>query len=569
MRKNLLIITQKVDQNDQLLGFFIDWITRFAQKFEKITVLCLEKGEFNLPENVKVVSLGKDRGISKLVQLISFYKFIFSLRNDYDTVLVHMNPIWVVLGGFWWKMMKKKIFFWYTSGGVTTKLKLAEKFADTIFTASSESFRLPSKKVIVTGHGIDTDLFKPDPNIKTHDGVLRILSVGRISPVKNYETLIKAGKIMHNQGRDFHITLVGEPALASDKSYEVKIKELIQGYGLTDKFTFLGKISHRNLPDIYRKHDAFVHLSRTGSLDKAVLEAMASGLSVLSCNDAARAFLPKELIFHDNDPVGLAEKIVAVSNKLEQGSLRDYVVKNHGLDRLIKKISDLMDTRKKILISGYTYVDESSLRTFDYYPNSESEVKFLVPDVWPMKKGLFVYKASKQKNVQGTKAFFVHSNYPVIGGVLKAWMPIFPLVIAKQRPDIVYSVSEPNLLTTLYYGVFAKLFGAKHIILVWENLPYTKFKGLKGIIQRFIVKMNIALCDGFVCGSQKTQRLIESLTTLRTVVMPSTGQDIEFFKKYTDEKTQHNTNQAHPVTLTFIGAIDYRKGVQFLKSFDY
>ena len=56
----LLIITQKVDKNDQLLGFFIDWIAGFSHKFEEVTVLCLEKGEFNLPENVEVISLGKD-----------------------------------------------------------------------------------------------------------------------------------------------------------------------------------------------------------------------------------------------------------------------------------------------------------------------------------------------------------------------------------------------------------------------------------------------------------------------------------------------------------------------------
>src|SRR3989344_9447325 len=158
--KKLLIITQKVDKNDQLLGFFIDWIKRLALKFDKITILCLEKGEFSLPENVRVVSLGKDRGTSKPIQSFNFYKNIF--KNDYDAVFVHMNPIWVILGGPSWKIMHKKIFFWYTHKAVTPKLRLAEKFADVIFTASKESFRLPSKKVIVTGHGIDTGLFQPN-----------------------------------------------------------------------------------------------------------------------------------------------------------------------------------------------------------------------------------------------------------------------------------------------------------------------------------------------------------------------------------------------------------------------
>ena len=58
---NLLIITKTVDENDQLLGFFIGWLREFAKKYDRINVLCLEKGSFSLPENIKVISLGKDR----------------------------------------------------------------------------------------------------------------------------------------------------------------------------------------------------------------------------------------------------------------------------------------------------------------------------------------------------------------------------------------------------------------------------------------------------------------------------------------------------------------------------
>ena len=222
---NLLITTQKVDKNDQLLGFFIEWLREFAQKFEKITVLCLEKGEFELPENVKVLSLGKDRGSGKLRQLSAFYFLIYTHRNDYDAVFVHMNPIWMVLGGICWKMLGKKKFLWYTSGGVTLKLKIAEKLADKVLTASPESFRFKSKKVVVTGHGIDTGLFQPDfsrSNLK--DGVprfdlgeIKILSVGRIAPVKNYETLIEAAKILKDEGVNFAITMIGEAPLEKDK----------------------------------------------------------------------------------------------------------------------------------------------------------------------------------------------------------------------------------------------------------------------------------------------------------------------------------------------------------------
>ncbi len=342
--KDLLIITQKVDVNDQLLGFFIDWIDRFSKKFDKVTIFCLEKGEFILPENVNVISLGKDRNLSKLAQLFNFYKDIFQYRNQYDAVFVHMNPIWVVLGGFWWKIIKKKIFFWYTSGGVTAKLKFAEKLADTIFTASSESFRLSSKKVIVTGHGVNTELFKPSPNSsQTMGGKLKILSVGRISPVKNYEVLVDAAKILKKKGVDFSVAMVGEAPLEKDKNYELKIKNKVKELNLENNFSFLGKVNHRELVPYYQSHDIFIHLSKTGSVDKVLLEAMACGMKVLSSSDSARSFLPGEFIFKENDPVELAQKVEVIKERPVDPMLRNYVVENHNLDKLISKMSSIIN----------------------------------------------------------------------------------------------------------------------------------------------------------------------------------------------------------------------------------
>src|SRR3989344_8687589 len=57
----LLIVTQKIDRDDDLLGFFHQWICEFARHCESVTVICLEKGEYALPANVRVLSLGKER----------------------------------------------------------------------------------------------------------------------------------------------------------------------------------------------------------------------------------------------------------------------------------------------------------------------------------------------------------------------------------------------------------------------------------------------------------------------------------------------------------------------------
>ncbi len=340
----LLIITQKVDKNDQLLGFFIDWLKLFADKFENVTVLCMKRGEFELPENVRVISLGKDSGAGKLRQLFNFYRYIFLSKKEYDAVLVHMNPIWMVLGGPAWRLLRKKTFLWYTHKAVTLKLKLAEKFADTIFTASKESFRLKSGKVVVMGHGIDTKSFKPDPNkLQAARRELKILSVGRIAPVKNYETLIGAANILNRRGLDFSVTMVGEAALEEDRRYEMEIKKKIEELGLASKFNFAGKINHRDLPGIYQSHDIFVHLSKTGSVDKTLLEAMACGIKVLSSNDSARAFLPEELLFDENEPAGLADKIIKVKDAELFPGLRDYILNSHNLENLITNINRIIN----------------------------------------------------------------------------------------------------------------------------------------------------------------------------------------------------------------------------------
>ncbi|OGN27844.1 MAG: hypothetical protein A2941_00650 [Candidatus Yanofskybacteria bacterium RIFCSPLOWO2_01_FULL_49_17] len=336
----LLIITQKVDQDDQLLGFFVGWIKEFAKNFKTIAVLCLERGNYGLPDNVQVIGMGKDKNKSKLGQLFNFYRAIIML--EYDAVFVHMNPVWMVLGGPYWRLMGRKSFLWYTSKGVTLKLRLAEKLADIILTASPESFRLPSNKVFVTGHGIDTDLFVPDSGKKMKDGVLRILSVGRIAPVKNYEILIEAAKMMTDKGLKFEISLIGAPALDKDKNYESKIRAKIKKLNLDDYFKFIGKVNNKELPSYYQSYNLFIHLSKTGSLDKTLLEAMACGMQVLSSNDAAQGFLPTGSLFKEDDPKELADKIMGTSVDAPDGQLRRYVIERHNLDALISKITKLL-----------------------------------------------------------------------------------------------------------------------------------------------------------------------------------------------------------------------------------
>ena len=47
----------KVDKKDPVLGFFHNWISALSEKFEKTSVICLEKGEHQLSPDIKIFLL--------------------------------------------------------------------------------------------------------------------------------------------------------------------------------------------------------------------------------------------------------------------------------------------------------------------------------------------------------------------------------------------------------------------------------------------------------------------------------------------------------------------------------
>ncbi len=346
-RKRLLIVTQKVDMNDPILGFFHRWIVEFAANFERVTVICLQKGEYQLPQHVRVFSLGKETKKSRFRYLINFYSFIFKERDSYDTVFVHMNPIYVILGAPVWKSFGKKIALWYVHKHVDLKLRIAEKFAGLIFTASKESFRLPSQKLRVAGHGIDIGQFAASSvgvQNNTEPNTYRLLSVGRISKTKQVRIMVEAVQKLLEQHCSFALTLVGSGVTTEDKQYENKIKHFVKEAGLDGSVQFAGNISPSAVNTYYRSAQMLINLSETGSMDKAVLEGMLSGLQILTSNEAFKNIVPAQNFISPAD-VGieiLTKKIQELSQTTVDPDLKKYVMENHNIKNLIPKIASIL-----------------------------------------------------------------------------------------------------------------------------------------------------------------------------------------------------------------------------------
>ena len=364
----LLITTQKVDKNDDVLGFFHSWIAEFAKHCQKLTVICLQKGEYDLPSNVKVLSLGKEKYINspnfsfvtfsprgcwgafirRFALLLKFYQYIWRERKNYEAIFVHMNPEYVVLGGLFWKLWQKKIALWYVHKAVPWQLRVAEKFTNIIFTASSESCNLKSKKIKIVGHGIDINKFKLRTP-KERNEFFNIIYVGRISPIKNQKLLIQAVSELVNKEniKNIKVELIGGTVYAQDEKYKQELKDLIDKYKLNNCVHFRGRLPFSQMPKIYAKADLSLNLCPTGGIDKAVLESMAAGVPPIVLNQSfSRILSPYKdlLLLSQSDKKELAAKIKTIINLSSDQyyqlakQLNQIIKRQYSLGNLILKI---------------------------------------------------------------------------------------------------------------------------------------------------------------------------------------------------------------------------------------
>jgi len=344
-KTNLLIITQKVDQNDTLLGFMHGWIREFANNFEKITVICLQKGEYSLPKNVEVLSLGKELGAYKIEYIFNFYRYIFLRRKQYDAVFVHMNPEYVLLGGIFWRLWGKKMVLWYNHTFGNWKCRLAMKMVHTVCHTSPYAFTAGTKKSLVMPAGTDTEFFNFD-GLKTTKP--SILYVGRVAPVKDLMTLIRAVKILEEQDIEFTLNIYGE-ALPKDLVYLEMIKK--EAGDLINKgiINLKGGIPNIKTPEIFAVSWVFVNLTPSGNYDKTVLEAMACGSIPIVSSRAFAEILPANLIFKEKDPIDLAVRIKNIftltsSAREKTGKeMRNIVENRESLEKLTSKIVNIFN----------------------------------------------------------------------------------------------------------------------------------------------------------------------------------------------------------------------------------
>lgn len=368
---HILWFNLATDADDPILGFATRWITALAERVESIDVITMRSGNIKVPKNVRVYSVGKEKGYSEPRRAIEFYRILWKLlaQQHYDACFAHMMPLFAVMAAPFLRLKKIPTVLWYTHKSVTPILRLATVCVDRVVTASKESFRISSNKVRVIGHGIDTEQFVPkqdhlsvplvpplpkgglggDSSAESATPPFTILTVGRLSPIKRVELLIEAIALLREKKPDMSVCLkiVGGPASESDKLYEAELKNQVEQYQLQDTVFWAGSIPFPQVVDYYQQADCFVNLCPTGGMDKAVLEAMSCELVVVVANQTFIRVMGTALAntwVIDGSTEQLCDRLIKLSSiaetpvKILQKKIRLIVVQKHSLKGLVKKI---------------------------------------------------------------------------------------------------------------------------------------------------------------------------------------------------------------------------------------
>lgn len=134
------------------------------------------------------------------------------------------------------------------------------------------------------------------------EGVLNVVAIGRLEPVKGFETLIRAWAGLAGDGTNAHLSVFGEGSLHS------RLHELIASLGLEARVTLAGY--RPDLALVYRQADLVVISSQREGFPYVLIESLLAGRPIISTPVSGPAYLlPAQALSPDWEPASLAHRL--------------------------------------------------------------------------------------------------------------------------------------------------------------------------------------------------------------------------------------------------------------------
>lgn len=271
----LLLFNLATDADHQVLSFTSAWINALASHCAYVDVLTMQAGRLTVAPNVRVYSVGKERGWSEPRRALNFYGHLLRLLTTrrYDVCFAHMMPLFALMGAPLLALWRVPLVLWYTHRQKTRILAGATWWARRVVTAAPSSFPIATPKLRPLGHGIDTTFYQPSAAPSTEQAVVY---VARLTPIKRQVELLCATATL-----DADVWLIGDKNAPEDAAYKAELEALACDPQRVRPARLLGKLPPEAVRAYVQQAAIAVNLSPVGSFDKAALEAMACGVPTL------------------------------------------------------------------------------------------------------------------------------------------------------------------------------------------------------------------------------------------------------------------------------------------------
>jgi glycosyltransferase involved in cell wall biosynthesis len=276
-----------------------------------------------------------------------------------------MMPLFSAMAGPLLRARGIPLVTWFAHPTLSTLLKVAHGFSNRMVSSVASAYPYKHNKLTVIGQGIDTEIFSPDFTVREETPAL-IACAGRLSPVKDHGTLIKAAALLRElTDLPFRVALVGAAGSPRDHAHIKSLRQQVCDLRLEEIVRFESAVPITKLASWYRRSTVHVNLTPRGFGDKVAWEAMSCATPCLVANDGFRETLGQyadDLLFAYGNARHLAERLhwilsLAEAQRGNMGNyLRDQVVRLHSLDRLtgnlLQVFADLKSRSSGLLPSG-------------------------------------------------------------------------------------------------------------------------------------------------------------------------------------------------------------------------
>jgi len=223
--------------------------------------------------------------------------------------------------------------------------KLCSRYTDILITMNKEDYSIAEKcfkakrNEFIPGIGVDINKFanaasKRDElalEIGINSNSFLLLSVGELVKNKNHKSVIDALAIIRNPA--IHYIVAGQGVLKDE------IARYADEKGLSSNVHLIGY--RRDLPELYKSVDLFIHPSYREGMPVALMEAMASGCRVIASDVRGnRDLLDDALLF---DPGDIGEIAGEIQNSYENQIAKATVDERCSLNNIMSRMKEIYE----------------------------------------------------------------------------------------------------------------------------------------------------------------------------------------------------------------------------------